>query len=150
MNYNESARLGLERYQKDRDALLLAIESSCDETAASVLRGAREVVSMSVYTQIPLHRRFGGVVPELASRSHVEKVGSVVADALEKAGVSYRFLDEPLLHAQLGVAFAADGDTALRDLLAQTLSDMEADGTTERIAASFGLGADTALGRTTP
>ena len=46
MNYNESARLGLERYQKDRDALLLAIESSCDETAASVLRGPREVVSM--------------------------------------------------------------------------------------------------------
>ena len=88
MNYNESARLGLERYQKDRAALLLAIESSCDETAASVLRGAREVVSMSVYTQIPLHRRFGGVVPELASRSHVEKVGSVVADALEKAGVT--------------------------------------------------------------
>ena len=88
MNYNESARLGLERYQKDRDALLLAIESSCDETAASVLRGAREVASMSVYTQIPLHRRFGGVVPELASRSHVEKVGSVVADALEKAGVT--------------------------------------------------------------
>ena len=88
MNYNESARLGLERYQKDRDALLLAIESSCDETAASVLRGPREVVSMSVYTQIPLHRRFGGVVPELASRSHVEKVGSVVADALEKAGVT--------------------------------------------------------------
>ena len=88
MNYNESARLGLERYQKDRDALLLAIESSCDETAASVLRGPREVISMSVYTQIPLHRRFGGVVPELASRSHVEKVGSVVADALEKAGVT--------------------------------------------------------------
>lgn len=88
MNYNESARPGLERYQKNRDALLLAIESSCDETAASVLRGAREVVSMSVYTQIPLHRRFGGVVPELASRSHVEKVGSVVADALEKAGVT--------------------------------------------------------------
>ena len=88
MNYNESARLGLERYQKDRDALLLAIESSCDETAASVLRGPRGVVSMSVYTQIPLHRRFGGVVPELASRSHVEKVGSVVADALEKAGVT--------------------------------------------------------------
>lgn len=89
MNYNESAPTGLERYQKDRDALLLAIESSCDETAASVLRRAqREVVSMSVYTQIPLHRRFGGVVPELASRSHVEKVGSVVADALEKAGVT--------------------------------------------------------------
>lgn len=88
MNYDESARLGLQRYQNDSGALLLAIESSCDETAASVLRGAREVLSMSVYTQIPLHRRFGGVVPELASRSHVEKVGSVVADALERAGVT--------------------------------------------------------------
>lgn len=81
-----------------------------------------------------------------ACASHAE----ALAGALEKAGVSYRFLDEPLLHAQLGVAFAAGGDTALRDLLAQTLADMEADGTTERIAASFGLNADTALGRTTP
>ena len=80
-----------------------------------------------------------------ACASHAE----ALAGALEKAGVSYRFLDEPLLHAQLGVAFAA-GDTALRDLLAQTLADMEADGTTERIVASFGLNADTALGRTTP
>lgn len=81
-----------------------------------------------------------------ACASHAE----ALAGALEKAGVSYRFLDEPLLHAQLGVAFAAGGDTALRDLLAQTLADMEADGTTERIVASFGLNADTALGRTTP
>ncbi|MFR1974139.1 MAG: transporter substrate-binding domain-containing protein [Oscillospiraceae bacterium] len=77
-----------------------------------------------------------------ACASHAE----ALAGALEKAGVSYRFLDEPLLHAQLGVAFAAGGDTALRDLLAQTLADMEADGTTERIVASFGLNADTALG----
>ena len=113
MNYNESARLGLERYQKDRDALLLAIESSCDETAASVLRGAREVVSMSVYTQIPLHRRFGGVVPELASRSHVEKVGSVVADALEKAGVT------PAQTAMLG-------DKLLTDVLGANLSGVTA------------------------
>ena len=81
-----------------------------------------------------------------ACASHAE----ALAGALEKAGVSYRFLDEPLLHAQLGVAFAVGGDTALRDLLAQTLADMEADGTTEHIAASFGLNADTALGRTTP
>lgn len=88
MSYEEAARKGLIKYQSNKSALLLAIESSCDETAASVLSGAREVRSMSVYTQIPLHRRFGGVVPELASRSHVEKVGSVVADALEKAGAT--------------------------------------------------------------
>ena len=91
-------------------------------------------------------RRVAVQISSKACASHAE----ALAGALEKAGVSYRFLDEPLLHAQLGVAFAADGDTALRDLLAQTLADMEADGTTERIAASFGLGADTALGRTTP
>lgn len=86
--YSASAAKGLAAYQHNKDALLLAIESSCDETAASVLRGDREVLSMSVYTQIPLHRKFGGVVPELASRSHVEKIGEVVNYALESAKVT--------------------------------------------------------------
>lgn len=118
MNYNESARLGLERYQKDRAALLLAIESSCDETAASVLRGAREVVSMSVYTQIPLHRRFGGVVPELASRSHVEKVGSVVG---RRAGKGRRHAGRYLRHSRHlrpGPCGRAAGGRKLRERLA--------------------------------
>ena len=87
-NYITSAAKGLAAYQQNKEALLLAIESSCDETAASVLRGDREVLSMSVYTQIPLHRKFGGVVPELASRSHVEKIGEVVNYALESANVT--------------------------------------------------------------
>ena len=87
-DYTASAAKGLAAYQQNKDALLLAIESSCDETAASVLRGDREVLSMSVYTQIPLHRKFGGVVPELASRSHVEKIGEVVNYALESANVA--------------------------------------------------------------
>jgi len=87
-DYTTSAAKGLAAYQQNKDALLLAIESSCDETAASVLRGDREVLSMSVYTQIPLHRKFGGVVPELASRSHVEKIGEVVNYALESANVA--------------------------------------------------------------
>ncbi len=86
--YTAAAAKGLAAYQQNKDALLLAIESSCDETAASVLRGDREVLSMSVYTQIPLHRKFGGVVPELASRSHVEKIGEVVNYALESARVT--------------------------------------------------------------
>ena len=123
MNYNESARLGLERYQKDRDALLLAIESSCDETAASVLRGPREVVSMSVYTQIPLHRRFGGVVPELAARSHVEKVGSVVADALEKAGGAAVVLEQDasgqtLFQTACGILHDGDRRSAMERAMA--------------------------------
>lgn len=69
--------------------LVLAIETSCDETAAAVLNAPRSVLSMSVYTQIPLHKQYGGVVPELASRSHVEKLGPVVSDALNKAGCTF-------------------------------------------------------------
>ncbi len=87
MNYEEAAKRGLDKYRNDENALLLAIESSCDETAAAVLRGSREVLSMAVHTQIPLHRKYGGVVPELASRSHVERVGGVVQKALRDAGV---------------------------------------------------------------
>lgn len=64
---------------------VLGIETSCDETAAAVVRDGREVLSNVVYTQIPLHRPYGGVVPEVASRAHVEKVGEVVRTALERA-----------------------------------------------------------------
>ena len=93
MNYYEKALLGAEAYRLKDKPVMLAIESSCDETAASVVRGGREVLSMSVFTQIPIHRKYGGVVPELASRSHVEKVGSVVADALEQANLSIADVD---------------------------------------------------------
>lgn len=88
MRYEQAALSGLEKYKNDENALLLAIESSCDETAASVLRGSREVLSMAVHTQIPLHQKYGGVVPELASRSHVERVGGVTQKALSDANVT--------------------------------------------------------------
>ncbi|MDR0841299.1 MAG: tRNA (adenosine(37)-N6)-threonylcarbamoyltransferase complex transferase subunit TsaD [Christensenellaceae bacterium] len=87
MSYLTSARQAAEAYRQNPSALLLGIETSCDETAASVLRGGREVLSMAVHTQIPLHRKYGGVVPELASRSHVERMGEVCAAALREAGV---------------------------------------------------------------
>ena len=93
MNYEQTALRLAQAYRENPAPLTLAVETSCDETAAAVLRGAREVLSISVFTQIPLHRRYGGVVPELASRSHVEKVGAVVADALEQAGVSLAGID---------------------------------------------------------
>ncbi len=93
MGYEESARALWRAYQKKASPITLAIESSCDETAAAVLRGAREPLSMSVYTQIPLHRKYGGVVPELASRNHVEQIGAVVRDALEEAGVALADVD---------------------------------------------------------
>jgi len=64
---------------------VLGIETSCDETAAAVVRDGREVISNVVYTQIPLHQPYGGVVPEIASRAHVEKIGQVVRAALSAA-----------------------------------------------------------------
>ncbi len=67
--------------------LLLAIETSCDETAASVLCDGREILSSVVASQVDFHRRFGGVVPEIASRKHVEAIVGVVDEALEVAGV---------------------------------------------------------------
>lgn len=62
---------------------ILGIETSCDETAAAVVRDGREVLSNVVYTQIPLHQPYGGVVPEIASRAHVEKISQVVAEAMK-------------------------------------------------------------------
>ena len=60
---------------------IIGIESSCDETACAVVRDGREVLSSVVYTQIPLHRPYGGVVPEVASRAHIEKIAGVIAEA---------------------------------------------------------------------
>jgi N6-L-threonylcarbamoyladenine synthase len=69
--------------------LVLAIETSCDETAASVMRGGREELSAVIASQVDFHARFGGVVPEIASRKHTEAVVAVAEEALERAGVSF-------------------------------------------------------------
>ncbi len=71
---------------KREDVLILAIESSCDETAAAVARNGREVLSNIISSQIALHTVYGGVVPEIASRRHIEKINQVIEEALEKAG----------------------------------------------------------------
>lgn len=70
------------------DVTILAIESSCDETAASVVRNGRTVLSNVISSQIDLHTLFGGVVPEIASRKHIEKINQVVTMALREAGVT--------------------------------------------------------------
>lgn len=72
------------------DILILAIESSCDETAASVVKNGREVLSNIISSQIELHTLYGGVVPEIASRKHIEKINQVIEEALQKAGVTLR------------------------------------------------------------
>lgn len=75
------------------DITILAIESSCDETAASVVRNGREVLSNVISSQIALHTLYGGVVPEIASRKHTEKIVPVVSEALRTAGVTADDLD---------------------------------------------------------
>lgn len=72
---------------------ILAIESSCDETAAAVVRNGREVLSNVIYSQIDLHTVYGGVVPEIASRKHIEKITHVVDKALKDAGLSFDDID---------------------------------------------------------
>lgn len=76
-----------------KQQLILGIESSCDETAASVVRNGNEVLSNVVATQIEVHKKFGGVVPEVASRHHVEAITAVIDEAMEQAGVTFSDLD---------------------------------------------------------
>ena len=71
---------------EEKDIYILAIETSCDETAASVVKNGREVLSNVIFTQIALHTLYGGVVPEIASRKHIEKINQVIEAALEEAG----------------------------------------------------------------
>ena len=75
------------------DVVLLAIESSCDETAAAVVKNWREVLSNVIYSQIALHTQYGGVVPEIASRKHIEKINQVITQALDEAGKKLEDLD---------------------------------------------------------
>ena len=70
------------------DVLILAIETSCDETAAAVVKNGREVLSNIIYSQIDLHTLYGGVVPEIASRKHIEKINQVIEKALTDAKVT--------------------------------------------------------------
>ncbi|QRG86816.1 tRNA (adenosine(37)-N6)-threonylcarbamoyltransferase complex transferase subunit TsaD [Bulleidia sp. zg-1006] len=74
-------------------AKILAIESSCDETACAIIEDGHVVLSNVVSTQIDTHKQFGGVVPEVASRLHVEKISIVIKEALEKAGMSVQDVD---------------------------------------------------------
>ena len=75
------------------DKLILGIESSCDETAAAVVKNGREVLSNVINSQIDLHKKYGGVVPEIASRKHIENIDAVVEEALSSANVTIDDID---------------------------------------------------------
>ena len=78
---------------KKEDMIVLGIETSCDETAAAVVRNGREVLSNVISSQIPLHTIYGGVVPEIASRKHVEKINPVIKEALSQANLTLEDID---------------------------------------------------------
>lgn len=75
------------------DVVILAIESSCDETAAAVVKNGRQILSNVISSQIELHKLYGGVVPEIASRKHIEKINQVIEEALDQAGAALDDMD---------------------------------------------------------
>ncbi|MCI8484093.1 MAG: tRNA (adenosine(37)-N6)-threonylcarbamoyltransferase complex transferase subunit TsaD [Lachnospiraceae bacterium] len=78
---------------QETDTVILAIETSCDETAAAVVKNGREVLSNIISSQIDLHTLYGGVVPEIASRKHIEKINQVIEEALAEAGMGLKEMD---------------------------------------------------------
>lgn len=78
---------------KNENITILSIESSCDETAAAVVKNGREVISSVISTQVPIHTLYGGVVPEIASRKHIERVNQVIEQALQDAKMTLDDID---------------------------------------------------------
>ena len=76
-----------------KDVLTLGIESSCDETSVAVIKNGREILSNIIDTQIPIHEKYGGVVPEIASRNHIEAISRVTKLALKEANVEFKDID---------------------------------------------------------
>ena len=76
-----------------KDVYILGIESSCDETSVAVVKNGREVLSNIIDTQIKIHEKYGGVVPEIASRNHIEAISRVTKLALEQANVKLEDID---------------------------------------------------------
>ena len=76
-----------------RDIYTLGIESSCDETSVAIVKNGREILSNIIDTQIPIHEKYGGVVPEIASRNHIEAISRVTKKALEEANISFEQID---------------------------------------------------------
>ncbi|MFU0826101.1 MAG: tRNA N6-adenosine threonylcarbamoyltransferase [Lachnoclostridium sp.] len=83
----------LKNKETEKDVLILAIETSCDETSAAVVKNGRTVLSNIISSQIDLHTIYGGVVPEIASRKHIEKINQVIKEALKKANVTFNDID---------------------------------------------------------
>lgn len=76
-----------------KDIITLGIESSCDETSVAVVKNGREVLSNVIDSQIKIHEKYGGVVPEIASRNHIEAISRVTKTALKEANINFNDID---------------------------------------------------------
>lgn len=92
MTYAQSAKEQLAKLKDKKDVIILALESSCDETACAITKG-REILANVVASQIDIHKRYGGVVPEIASRNHVMAVSEITSQALAQAGLKAQDID---------------------------------------------------------
>lgn len=79
--------------KENKDIYLMAIETSCDETSVAIVKNGREVLSNQIYSQIDIHQKFGGVVPEVASRNHLEKISHIIDEAIRESNISLEDLD---------------------------------------------------------
>lgn len=93
MKYFERMKEKFEALKDKEDVVVLSIESSCDETSVAVVKNGREVLSNIIATQIEIHRRFGGVVPEVASRNHITAISNVYEEALKEANITKDDID---------------------------------------------------------
>ena len=93
MTYEERARMTLRCLKEKEHVRILALETSCDETAAAVIEDGRRIISNVVFSQIDLHALYGGVVPEIASRAHVEACDRVIDQAVKEAGMTLGEID---------------------------------------------------------
>ena len=105
------------------DIYILGIESSCDETAAAVVKNGREVLSNIIASQVPIHRKYGGVVPEIASRNHIRNVLPVIDEALAKAQVPLEKINAVAVTYGAGACRrAAGGPSAAKRLPGRQIS----------------------------
>lgn len=91
--YFEEMQKKVEKLKNKSDVLILGIESSCDETSIAIVKNGREVLSNVISSQIEIHTRFGGVVPEVASRNHIEAITNVLNESLKQAKVTLKDID---------------------------------------------------------
>ncbi len=93
MNYYLRMKEKFENLKNKEDVIILAVESSCDETSIAIVKNGRDVLANIISSQIEIHRRFGGVVPEVASRNHILAISNVFEDALKEAGIDKKDID---------------------------------------------------------